>query len=312
VRTVERTDVVQAEESALEQVRSVGVLPVHPPGEVHQQLVEDPAEEVEIATTVDREHLQRGEGLYRRVDIAEVPLVRRQRAVRVLEPFPADQQQLVLREVRVHVCQSDAVEGEIPGGEPRILPLVRHRHDVEGVERTPSGVAAGLSRGRRFRLAGITVEPSRYVVVVELLAPQHPGEGLPHHHCFVRRGDRGSEAGIELVGLGPAGGEHLVEIPSHCGRRGRAGARGTQPQPQLDRGLRRDVDPVPGSGLRTPATWVDGCGTGQDVVVDSVLGVRRWPGDTVQALRVGLVLAEQEHRRAARRIRSGQQLELSE
>ena len=34
VRAVYRADVVQAKEAALEQVRPLGVLPVHPPGEV--------------------------------------------------------------------------------------------------------------------------------------------------------------------------------------------------------------------------------------------------------------------------------------
>src|ERR1022692_2800971 len=41
---VDRADVVQAEEAALEEVVAFGVFPVDPPGEVDQQLVEDPAE----------------------------------------------------------------------------------------------------------------------------------------------------------------------------------------------------------------------------------------------------------------------------
>ena len=40
-RPVERADVVEAEEAALEHVVALGVLAVHPPGEVEQQLVED-------------------------------------------------------------------------------------------------------------------------------------------------------------------------------------------------------------------------------------------------------------------------------
>ena len=49
VRAVDRADVVQAEEAALEQVVALGVFAVDPPGEVDQQLVEDPAEEVDVA-----------------------------------------------------------------------------------------------------------------------------------------------------------------------------------------------------------------------------------------------------------------------
>ena len=48
-------------------------------------------EEVDVAAAVDGEHLQRGPGLHRRVDVAEVPLVGGQRAVGVLEPLPAQQ-----------------------------------------------------------------------------------------------------------------------------------------------------------------------------------------------------------------------------
>jgi hypothetical protein len=41
-------------------------------GEVDQQLVEDPAEEVDVAPAVDGEHLERGKGLDGRVHVAEV------------------------------------------------------------------------------------------------------------------------------------------------------------------------------------------------------------------------------------------------
>ena len=50
-RAVERADVVEAEEAALEDVVALGVLAVHPPGEVEEQLVEDALEEVEVASS---------------------------------------------------------------------------------------------------------------------------------------------------------------------------------------------------------------------------------------------------------------------
>src|SRR3984957_11501426 len=49
------------------------------------------------------EPLQRRPRLHRRVHVAEVPLVGGQRAARVLEPLPAQQDQLVLGERGVHV-----------------------------------------------------------------------------------------------------------------------------------------------------------------------------------------------------------------
>src|SRR3954447_24805480 len=61
--------------------------------------------------------------------------------------------------------------------------------------RWPSG-GGGLGR--------VAVEPGRDVVVEELLAPDHPGEGLPLHGAGVRVGDLGLERRVELVGFGPA------------------------------------------------------------------------------------------------------------
>jgi len=42
---IEEADVVQPEEAALEEVAALAVLPVDPPGEVEEQLVEDPLQE---------------------------------------------------------------------------------------------------------------------------------------------------------------------------------------------------------------------------------------------------------------------------
>ncbi len=145
VGAVDRADVVEAEEATFEQVRPVGVLEVDPPGEVHEQLVEHPLEEVDVLCSVDGEHLERGPRLHRRVDVAEVPFVGGQGAIRVLEPFAAEQQQLVLGELRVEVGEGHAVEAEVPRREPRVLPRVGHRHDVERLEVRPAGVACRAS-----------------------------------------------------------------------------------------------------------------------------------------------------------------------
>ena len=48
VGSVHRTDVVEAEEPAGEEVVAVGILAVEPPGEVEQELLEDPLEEIEV------------------------------------------------------------------------------------------------------------------------------------------------------------------------------------------------------------------------------------------------------------------------
>src|SRR4029079_18932795 len=152
MRAVDWADVVQTEKAALEQVVPLAVLSVNPPGEVDQQLVEDPADEIDIPAAVDCEYLQGRPRLHWRVDIAESPLVRRQRPIRMLEPLPAEQDQLILGERRVHMRQRDAMECEVPCGKPGVLPLVRHRHDVERVEIPPLRVASAESLVRRPRL----------------------------------------------------------------------------------------------------------------------------------------------------------------
>jgi hypothetical protein len=63
VGTVDRADVVQPREAALEHALVAGVLAVDPPGEVDQQLVEHPGQEVQVAAAVDGEHLQRRPGV---------------------------------------------------------------------------------------------------------------------------------------------------------------------------------------------------------------------------------------------------------
>ena len=223
-------------------------------------------EEGDVLAAVDREHLERGPGLDRRVDVVERPLVGRERAVRMLEPLAAEQDQLVLGEGRVDARERDAVEGEVPGGEPRVLPLVGHRHDVEGVKGAPARVPPVQPGVGRFRLAGVAVEPAGDVVGVELLAPEHPGQRLPEHERLVLgRSRRGS--GRRRTRRPRAGApRRLVEVaPGVAAPAGRAEAQAH------GRGLPGlDLEPVPECDLR-PGVGAHRLGARDDVVVDAVL-----------------------------------------
>ena len=154
-RPVEDADVVHPEEAALEEVGPVGVLAVEPPREVEEQLGEDADEEAVVPRAVEDVDVPRGPGVHGRVDVTELPFVCRQLAVGVLAPLPAHEHELVLGELRVHVRDRDGVEGEVPGGEPGVLPLVGHRDDVGEGEVRPGGVArprlTGQPRVRRRR-----------------------------------------------------------------------------------------------------------------------------------------------------------------
>ena len=311
MRAVEGADVVQTHESTLKEVGAVGVFAIHPPGEVHQQLVEDAAEEVEVAATVDGEHFQRSPRLYRRVDIAEVPLVGGKGAVGVLEPLAAQQRQLILRERGIDVHKCDAMKCQVPGGEPRILPRVGHRHDVERLKAAPPRVAAVPPLRRRRRLAGVAVQPAGNVVVVELLVPQHAGERLSHDRRFIGRCRGRRQLGVELVGLVPSLCRYSCEVRTECGRRFRASAVRSQAQPHLCGLTGTHRQPVPGCALGAPSLRIDGVGACDNVVVDSVLrssGGRRNP---IEPFKIRIVVAEQQLRVSALWVRSGQQLEIT-
>ena len=153
-RAVEHADVVQAEEAAFEDVGAGAVLAVDPPGEVDQQLGEGVLQELDVAVAaapllVHQVELHRGPGVHRRVDVAEVPLVGRQLAVRVQVVVAQHQVELLLGEVGVDHAQRDHVEGQVPGRVPRVLPLVRHRDDVVVEHVRPLGVAHAAAFLRR-------------------------------------------------------------------------------------------------------------------------------------------------------------------
>ena len=69
-------------------------------------------------------------------------------------------------------------------------------------------------RDRLERVGAPLLEPLVHVVVVELLGPEHPRQGLPHHVGRVGVQRRRDDGGVELVRLGPPRPEDLVEVPA--------------------------------------------------------------------------------------------------
>ena len=290
VRPVDGADVVQAEEPAREDVVALRVHPVDPPGEVQQQLGQQPGQERPVATAVDVPHVQSGPRMHGRVDVAEVPLVGRQRTVGMLEPLPAHHQQLVLGEGGVDMGQRDGVEAQVPRGEPRVLPRVGHGQDVLCIHVRPPSIAAGPTLSRRGWLRRIAVQPAPDVVGVELLAPDHPGKGLPGHEPFILRGRAGDDLPVEVVSFAEAVGQNLVEVVAE----GRLGGGLAQPHAHHLGGSRVDSQQVPRRALAPGPIRVDRGGAGHHMVVDAVLGEGRGVGGAEHALGVGLVVAEQQ------------------
>ena len=144
---VEYADIVEPEKPALEDVSALDVLAVDPPGEIEHQLVEDALEKISVALAaavlaVDLVDAPGRPGMHRRVDVAECPFIGRQLAIGVHVPVARQQQQLVLGEARIDQRQGDGMKGEVPGGVPRVFPLVRHRDDVGIVQMQPVGIAS--------------------------------------------------------------------------------------------------------------------------------------------------------------------------
>src|SRR4029077_17253668 len=118
--TIEGADVVEAQEPALEDVVALGVLAIHPPREIDEQLVEDAGEELEVGRTVDFENPQRSPRMYRWVHVVERPFVRGELTVGVHVPLAAEQDELPLREFGIDMRERDALKAQVPGGEPRV------------------------------------------------------------------------------------------------------------------------------------------------------------------------------------------------
>ena len=176
-------------------------------------------------------------------------------------------------------------------------------------------VPGGVGLGR------VAVEPAGHVVVVQLLAPQHPGECLPHHPGLVGAGRRWRQLGIELVGLGlplrhygrelgprAAGCAGISRsLPQRADRLGgRSRTRSCAVAPAASVSLYQKAHLVP-----RPAGLTVGR-TADDVIVDAVLRERRDRLGAEQPGDVGLVLAEQRLGRHAVRTGSRQQFHLAD
>ncbi len=317
---IEHADVVQAEEAALEDIAAVRVLAVHPPGEVDEQFVKHPLEELGIADSrrapLDLVHAHRRPCVDRRVHVAERPLVRRQLAVGMHEPLAQQQHELLLGELGIDHRQRNRVKGEIPPRVPRILPGVGHRDHVVVVEVRPRVIAPGPALRRRRRKAGVAEQPLVHVVMVKLLTPEQPREGLALHEAFVVRDFGGRQGLVELVRFGATLGEQVVERRTE---RRRAADERRQPQANHLLAAGGDREAVAGGALRPLARGIHSVRASMDhVLMKRVLDVGLRVRHTEHLLRVGVVVREQQlrmrltcHVVAAERLVRGQDLHRS-
>ena len=142
---IENADVVEAEEAALEHVVAFGVLAVHPPGEVQQQLVEDALEERAIADAapllLDLVDAPRRPGVHRRVHVAERPFVRGQLPVR-------------------DACTTRAAAGSAAPWRTRSRPARAARSGTRGPTRRTTGTPTCRASRSRRRCTGAATRGS--------------------------------------------------------------------------------------------------------------------------------------------------------
>ncbi len=97
----------------------------------------------------------------------------------MLVPFAHNQIELALGKLWIDQRERNAVKGQVPRCVPGKFPFIGHRHHPLVVEMPPLGVATVQALWRRWWLARIAFEPLLDDVMIKLLVPKHPGEGLP-------------------------------------------------------------------------------------------------------------------------------------
>jgi hypothetical protein len=141
----------------------------------------------------------------------------------------------------------------------------------------------------------VLLQPARDVVVVELLAPEHPGERLAEDERGVGAHPGGDDGGVERVGLASTRVEDLGERLAERRRRDAPGRRRRESQAELDGCPRLDRELVVRRRLRPRLRRVHGVPlTVDEVAIERVLHPRTRVRLAEDAEAVRLVLGEQQ------------------
>src|SRR5580704_2546137 len=127
---IEYTNVIHPQKSTLENIFAQCVLAVDPPGKVEEHLLKDTFQKCEISDTgmlaLNLEHSPRRKRQNGWIDAIEIPFIGGDLPIGVHVPLTQHLENLFFGQVRVDICQGNTMKAEIPGCEPRKLPLVRH------------------------------------------------------------------------------------------------------------------------------------------------------------------------------------------
>src|SRR5215472_1755647 len=183
------------------------------------------------------------------------------------------------------------MKGKIPGCEPGIFPLVRHRDDIGGNKVSPIPVAPVLPVLRRRGLSRIAIEPMLHIEVIKLLVPQHSGESLTLYPPHVLVDNASLERGVKGIRLGNAPGENIIEAVKGA----RSFLTGGEPHPDRSAASGWDFAQVKSSDFGAFAGTVHRFGPVVDnVFVERILEVAWRSAAAEQPSEIGFVVAKQQ------------------
>ena len=89
---VKYPDIIQTKETTFKNIRSIGILLVHPPGEIHQQFLKSPFQEIPVGFTrflfIRFKHIPYAPGMNGWIHITEIPLISRDLSIGMHVVFP--------------------------------------------------------------------------------------------------------------------------------------------------------------------------------------------------------------------------------
>ena len=106
---------------------------------------------------------------------------------------------MTFREDRIDGGEWDHVERGVPCSEPWILPFIRHREDIAGIEILPIRVTTLCSVFRRDVV--IPLQPLLDDVVEKLLGPKQSRVALPADEALVVGDAMGDDLLVKLIAL---------------------------------------------------------------------------------------------------------------
>src|SRR5690606_37110894 len=93
--------------------------------------------------------------------------------IRVHVPFFGEQLHLMFRKLRIYDGERYHVKSEIPCSIPWILPFVGHGNNISIRQMHPVSIPSFPTTRRRRWLSGVSFQPLRDIIVIELLTPHH-------------------------------------------------------------------------------------------------------------------------------------------